>query len=304
MKCRACGHSLWNQPAPADGGPRACSECGAPYRPDDFDFVPGSVRFACWGCGAAYFGTDARGHLEPAVFDCAECGRALSMDRCVVSPDGPWSSDADDGRYMRLAELPWFGDGPFLRRWWSTIRVAFARPGEIPFALQREPRLLRAWLFLAVQSWIVAFAGGVSGLVLFGVASGMGGGRFAGLGAPMAAGAVAVVLVQFLLAPVLAMLGMLVTACFVRPAIGPGVPLPRLVEISCYASGGMLLGVLPVCGGSVGWIVWLVHTAIAYARTAPRDRVAPVVILAVVGAFASGCIGLGSGMMLQLFVGL
>ena len=83
MRCKHCDHVLWNQPAPAPGAQRVCSECGEPYQPGDFRFARGKVRFCCPQCDTGYYGTSAEGHLEPAAFDCVGCGRHLTMNDCV-----------------------------------------------------------------------------------------------------------------------------------------------------------------------------------------------------------------------------
>ncbi len=305
MRCRACGHPLWNQPAPADAGDRACPECGAAYRPSAYEFVPGKVRFACPDCETAYFGTDAKGQLEPAAFDCAGCGRALAVDACVVSPDGAWSSEADDAAYMRSPELPWFGGGPFVRRWWATIRRTFARPGEIALGLPRNSSFPRAWLFLAVQAWIVASAGVAFVAVMYAVFTfNRTGGGVVVLGTPATLTALLLVVAQFLLAPVFSLVAVAIAAGVARLGAGPTVPFVRLLETSCYASGGLLLGVIPGCGGPIGWIVWVVHTAMAFARLVPRERVTATVLLAILGALLGGCFSGGLGSMSQLFIGI
>ena len=69
MRCKQCESILWQQPAAASGGDRCCSECGAAYKPSDFDFVRGKVRFCCPHCDTGYYGTSPRGHLEPIAFE-------------------------------------------------------------------------------------------------------------------------------------------------------------------------------------------------------------------------------------------
>ncbi len=67
MHCQACGYSLWNLVA------RECPECGAPFLPGDFEFVPGTVQFCCPHCRHARHGTGDRGHLSPRSFTCEQC---------------------------------------------------------------------------------------------------------------------------------------------------------------------------------------------------------------------------------------
>src|SRR5262245_20410546 len=80
MHCKQCNYPLWNLTA------RTCPECGAPFNPSDFEFVPNSVRFCCPNCRLAYYGTSPKGHLIPHVFNCLGCEERITMDSCVLLP--------------------------------------------------------------------------------------------------------------------------------------------------------------------------------------------------------------------------
>src|SRR5688572_13451876 len=80
MRCTTCQYPLWNLPG------RQCPECGTPFLPSEFTFVPNSVRFCCPGCGQDYYGTGPGGHLEPEQYDCVRCGRPVSMNEMVLLP--------------------------------------------------------------------------------------------------------------------------------------------------------------------------------------------------------------------------
>ena len=75
MRCKQCDYRLWNLTA------RRCPECGTPFLPSEFEFVPNSVQFCCPHCGQAYYGTDAKGHLVPPAFTCGRCGAAIKRTR-------------------------------------------------------------------------------------------------------------------------------------------------------------------------------------------------------------------------------
>ena len=80
MKCKQCEYPLWNIAA------RQCPECGLPFRPSQYEFVPNSVKYCCTGCGQAYYGTDFAGHLFPPRFACVSCGKPCDMDEMVLLP--------------------------------------------------------------------------------------------------------------------------------------------------------------------------------------------------------------------------
>ena len=119
MRCRTCDYALWNLPA------RLCPECGAAFRPSDFEFVPNSVRFCCPHCDQVYYGTTATGHLEPDRFDCVRCGERIAMDEMVLRPH--------EGLAEHLTQL---GSNPWLQRhrrgrfkaWCATIGAALVSP--------------------------------------------------------------------------------------------------------------------------------------------------------------------------------
>ena len=80
MRCESCDYPLWNIAS------RSCPECGAEFRPSDFEFVPHTVRFCCPHCDHPYFGTDERGHVVPRAFACLQCGEAIDVDEMVLRP--------------------------------------------------------------------------------------------------------------------------------------------------------------------------------------------------------------------------
>lgn len=65
----------------------------------------------------AYYGTSPQGHLEPPAFECVRCGRALTMDECVLLPA---EGVVDEETAPEV--MPWFDPR---RRWtfggWFTM---------------------------------------------------------------------------------------------------------------------------------------------------------------------------------------
>jgi len=113
MNCKSCQYPLWNLPG------RACPECGAPFLPSLFEFVPNSIRFCCPHCRTTYYGTDAKGHLVPSAFVCVGCSQPISMDVCVLLPTQGVAEEQ-----TKPEMFPWFQPG---KRWrigsWATMMV-------------------------------------------------------------------------------------------------------------------------------------------------------------------------------------
>jgi len=169
MRCKSCDYPLWNLPG------RSCPECGAGFKPSEYELQPNTVKFCCPGCGQAYYGTDERGHLVPPAFDCVNCGRAVEMDEMIVQPaDGV--SEAD----TMQRPFPWLdkkGRGR-TARYWQTVGIGMGAPGEIERIGEPKP-----WRSVAFAAYVFATVGIVSVLpflLIFGVsfvsAAGSGGG--------------------------------------------------------------------------------------------------------------------------------
>ncbi|MCA9299018.1 MAG: hypothetical protein KDA28_08125, partial [Phycisphaerales bacterium] len=87
MRCRTCQYELWNL------AERTCPECGSPYLPSDYDFVPNTVEFLCPNCERAYYGLDERGHPPRGEVTC-ECGFEVDLDQMILRPrDGCRTAD-------------------------------------------------------------------------------------------------------------------------------------------------------------------------------------------------------------------
>ena len=123
MRCKNCDYALWNLKA------RQCPECGTPFRPSDYQFVPNSVRFCCPQCNQAYYGTRSNGHLEPAQFDCVSCGAPVHLDSMVLLP-----AEGVTEERTQADRMPW------LEREKRPIKAWFATVGQ---ALITPPRLMQ-----------------------------------------------------------------------------------------------------------------------------------------------------------------
>jgi hypothetical protein len=282
MRCKACSHILFNQPPSADGSPRACSECGATYSVADHAFRRGTVQFCCPGCGTAYYGTSAKGHLEPAAFDCAGCGRALTMDACVVKP----YAVARDDDAMQPTLVPWEQEGPLIRRWWETAKLGFAG-APVALAPQEDAKPRPAVQFLIVTVLVTALPSTVFGLAFSALGLGVnsGTGLFRVISSSLSVEALMALMIQLLLIPVFAILYVTVVAGGASLA---GVSFRHACISGCYASGALLLNLVPFCGGLVSWILWTVHQCRGVTMLAPDDSRTFALIMSAMAAIVAG----------------
>ena len=302
MRCTSCGYSLWNQPAPTDGSPRRCPECGVEYALDQFSFAHGKVEFCCPACSQTYFGTDEQGHLDPREFDCVTCGTPLTMNSCTARPFG----DVPEAHAMRVEPLPWLGGvGSVFGRWMRTIGACVSDPGSIPARIEGLGDSGAAARFLVLQ---IAVISGVSLLyaavtvvfmigVMGGVGGGAGPGGFApiavapGIGMMMAASAAGVALHALLLLG-----GIVGAAGFVALVAGrERVGFTRMFAVLAFASSVMIFSLVPICGGLLAPILWIVQSAQAVAAAMPQDRKAVAVIVTVVILVFSWLLQCGAG---------
>lgn len=259
MRCKQCDHSLWNQPVPAAGSPRVCSECGTAYAAADFDFGRGRVRFCCPTCETGYYGTSAKGHLEPAEFDCIGCGARLSMDRCIIR-----AHDMErEHEAMQRRELPWIEQSPlgWFRRWYRTVNLSLSNAARLGPMLERPPMPLRASWFLLINASVCVLLGGAFGLLLPMFVGGPGMSvRGSELLAVVMAGAM--LLAAVLAIVVLAALPALCCSFLVRK--GAPIGFARAYELVAYTSGALLISVVPCCCGPIAGIWWAIQIVQAF----------------------------------------
>ncbi|MEY3143499.1 MAG: hypothetical protein RLY21_1992 [Planctomycetota bacterium] len=287
MRCKQCESILWQQPPAVGGGDRCCSECGTAYKPSDFDFVRGKVRFCCPHCDTGYYGTSPRGHLEPIAFECPSCRHFIHMDDCVLRPDGV----ADESKAVVQRGIPWLEGGNPLSRWFGTVLLGVTEPHKFAARLPGQTRVLAALSFLTVQSWIcmspfICCCGLVGGIS---AAAGGGGGppflEFLSMAGSIVIGAPLAAIVLTLLA--------VVGARLVSSENAP--PFSRDVEMACYSSGPLLIAAVPMYGlPIVAW--WFIAAAIAIANARPEGTRMLVGIATVVGF----CVPIGVGIVILL----
>lgn len=279
---------------------RPCSECGTGYRPSDYDFKCGKVRFACPQCATGYYGTSARGHLEPIAFECPTCRKFIHMDECVLEPVG---LDDDQGA-MRVSGIPWVEPGGVFARWGRTVAIGISEPNTVHVRVGSKPNAWRALWFLVIQSWIAALptvcccgvVGAVSTLP------------------PTGPGAVTESLVAMAIiiavTPVVFAVHAGSAAVFVRLVPHPSrsgsssegvrVQPPTLLgdfAIVCYTSGPLVATAIPLYGTPV-LIWWLVAAAIGLTSARPNSSRLSVVIATVAGFLLPGLAALALALTL------
>jgi hypothetical protein len=248
MRCRECDYPLWNLKN------RQCPECGSQFAPDRYDFRPNSVRFCCPHCDQAYYGTDARGHLEPSVFDCVTCGRHLSMNDMVLLP-----AEGLQEMHTRVASNRWLErhrTGRF-KSWCSTIGQSLISPGQLMKGTPVESSMKQAWWFFTVTMvaiLVVSFIPAACFMVGFpfllsSSGSAPAGGPGPGLLAGMMAGMTAVIFVIVVPAMLLFVVVWGLVAHGLLTLGGSGhETIRRTFQALCYSSGAYVTSVIPCLG--------------------------------------------------------
>lgn len=138
MRCKSCGYRLWN------AVPGGCSECGTPWRFEDFRFVPGLVQFCCNTCGRAYRGTDEAGLPLPRSFICSGCETPLDLSSMRALP-APGITDES----AMVIEHPWSQRKRFgrWRAFWTTVGQSLGNPQRLVTTLPEKPSVGAALWF-------------------------------------------------------------------------------------------------------------------------------------------------------------
>ena len=256
MRCKACNYSLWNLKA------RTCPECGVPFKPSDYRFVPNSVRFCCPHCGQGYFGTDANGHLFPNAFTCVSCAKLVAMDEMIVQP-----ADGVNEDQTQIHRLPWLDDPPkplgVFSRWFKTVGMAAFRPMSLGEALTTSRPTQSSLLFMLMTSLVVAFGGSLIwgafvAVSIFGVGSGGPGGPGSAGWAFWGAQWGVVFLGYFVGLPLLLLLWALCAHALLAVTGGTNGGLSRTIQSVCYASGACVFFLVPCVGGYGLAQIWTV----------------------------------------------
>lgn len=303
MRCTSCNYSLWNQPAPVEGGQRLCPECGAPYTVDRYAFAHGGVEFCCPKCSQVYYGTDEKGHLEPKEFNCVGCGEHLTMERCTVRP----AAGVDEALAMRVEPLPWLqpsGAG-LLAAWWRTTRACIGQPSRIAARSEvvGEQGAPLRFLFLTIAIvYSISLAFGILFMVL--VAGAFGGAGPAGLAPLPLLTMVLAMLVQSAIGAAVTVGTLAATAALIpRFVAGEQVNYQRMFAVLSFASASLVFMLIPFCGSLLGPIAWIIACAQATAAAVPKGRGATAAVVTVVCLLFATLAGCGLSFATQMLLG-
>jgi hypothetical protein len=252
MRCKTCDYRLWNLVA------RRCPECGTPFLPSEFEFVPDSVQFCCPHCETAYYGTGPLGHLVPAEFTCVGCNRLVNMDEMVLRP-----TDGLEEEQTKVGRAPWLErrERGTIKAWLATVGMALVAPARFMRAVPAASPVGPAWGFAMLTSlatfavWTIPV--GVIGLVVSGVVGAPG----AGLGW-ISCGLFGYALGLCLAAVVFLAVWGLVAHGLLRASGPHSGTLGRTYQALCYSSGANVVTATPCVGMYFGWIWWLVSAIV------------------------------------------
>jgi len=247
MRCKNCDYRLWNLTS------RQCPECGTPFVPSAYSFVPNSVRFCCPHCSQEYYGTASNGHLVPDAFDCVRCNRHVHMDEMVLLPAEGFEEDQTE-----VERLAWLDRGKrgVVRAWFAMIGMALVRPGRVMELAPVDGAVGSAWWFAVATSMIVGCIAMIPTLVLIGAMSfasprGFVAAPFAGVTCFFLLSALVGIALWGLIAH-----GVLAISGGTRGGIG------RTYQAMCFSSGANAVTAIPCVGPYLGFIWWTVSAVI------------------------------------------
>lgn len=278
MRCKTCDYPLWQI------RDRRCPECGANFRPSEFDFVLNSVRFCCPHCDQAYYGTGERGHLTPRRFACVSCGRDVDMDEMVLLP-----TEGVREEQTKVEMNPWLERDKrgFLRAWLSTTLRALGTPNRLMEATpDNAPTMPAAWYAL-ITNGVYVCTGlllPIGLLMLFAVVGAGGGGAGVGMIGGLTAfylGSVAAVLIGAFIWAAATHLILVLTG---PVAAGLG----RTTQCLLYSSAAMLILAVPCLGfyfsfiSGIWWAVAATIMVLAAQRVETWRAIVAVIVPVVV----------------------
>lgn len=260
MRCRQCDYSLWTIQG------RTCPECGAPFKPSDYQFQRGSVAFRCPHCSQDYYGTSPEGHLEPRAFDCVRCGKHISMDEMVLEP-AEGMGTADD-RTTALRN-PWLDRAAIgrVRAWFQSVGKVLGDPNGFAGSLRPGAPNADAWKFFGVclgVQVILSMICAAPGAIIF-LTGGM------GAAPPMPKSLIVWSFVWPAVEPIIyhvaiVFLGAAVMHLLLLMLRTASYPFSRTLQLALYAEGGVtVLAAIP-CVNIIARLWWAVIVAFLLGR--------------------------------------
>ncbi len=249
MRCRQCDYQLWSLEA------RRCPECGLPFVPSQYEFLPNAVRFCCPHCRQTYYGTDAKGHLEPPEFPCVSCGRHIHMDEMVLLP-----VEGLEDVQTQAACVPWLDRARrgLFRAWFRTVGMALAQPGRL-MNLVPEQTSVASGMWLATWTAVVSML--IASIPFLAVAA------FPAMSAGAGAWEMSAPLIFFLGAallgvPLVSGLWALIAHGLLRLTGTTATGLKRTLQAITFTGATLIVLAVPCFGFYFGWIWWVISAAI------------------------------------------
>lgn len=249
MQCKHCEYRLWNLPS------RTCPECGQPFAPSQFEFLPNSVQFICPHCGQDYYGTSPEGHLEPLEFDCVRCGQHIHMDEMVLLPTAGLREE--DTQVMVHPWLERRRRGS-VKAFFKTIGLAMVSPIRLMQSLPAQPRVAPALWFCIVANILIPIVY-VLPFVIIPLALMRSGGQGSAQAIPILGitlGIMALVMFGFIF------VWMLLTHFIVLISGRKRGGLAYTLEALAYSAGANTITAIPCIGPYFGWIWWYVSATL------------------------------------------
>lgn len=267
MNCRTCNYTLWNLP------PGNCPECGSQFKPSDFEFTLGSVRFLCPFCSQAYYGVAQNGHLVPTAFTCVGCHRPVDMDHMVLTP----AVGVSDVQTSPI-EVPWIekNGGGRLRRFFRTIGWGLVRPADLGRAIPPTGAARAAWWYMALLqflTWMLQIAVFFVAPIMFARAASATTAAVVGYFATVIA---LTALIAAIVVPMWAGIAHMVLRSTGQTRGSYSLTLATI----CYASGPQVLTAIPFVGYMLSPIWWLIGatTAVKESQRTSAGRAALAVL--------------------------
>ncbi|MCH7814003.1 MAG: YIP1 family protein [Planctomycetes bacterium] len=253
MRCKNCDYRLWNLRS------RQCPECGTPFCPSEFEFLPNRVEFGCPHCDLRYYGTGPRGHLEPVAFECSGCGQAVHMDEMVLLPAAGVAEEQ-----TAPPRVPWLNRAKrgFFSGWLATIGQALVAPGRLIRSVPVESSLPQAWWFGILCQLPVFVLGWAVVMIPMLVFTSRQGGALSVVGFAIGLGTLGYL---FAFMVFLTIWG-LTTHGLLHLVAAPTGGLRRTYQALAYSAGANVVSGTPCVGFYLGWIWWLVSAVVMVSR--------------------------------------
>ena len=253
MRCKQCEYRLWNLTS------RVCPECGTPFLPSEFSFIPNSVQYCCPHCDQSYYGTGEQGHLVPRRFTCVSCGSVVDMDEMVLRPTAGLEEEQ-----TAVDKMPWLERAKIgrVRAWFATIGMALIKPGRLIRTVPVGQDSASPWGFALLTNLLVYLAA-LSVFMIIPLIALMSVGRPGAFGACGFIGGMLASIAVTLIALVIHLcLWGLITHALLCLTGRTAHTMARTFQALGFSTGANVFSAIPCFGLYFGWIWWVVSAVI------------------------------------------